>query len=58
MAESPEHRRSHSESSGEGSVRIEREIGGGSGSDSKEVESKDVSNGVLLNSGHSSPPGL
>jgi hypothetical protein len=40
-------------------VRIEREIGGGSGSgsDSKEVESKGVSNGGSLNTGRSSSPG-
>jgi hypothetical protein len=58
MAESPENRRSQSDSSGEVSVRIEHEIGGGSGSDSKEVESKEVSNGGSLNTGRSSSPGL
>ncbi|KAE7997956.1 hypothetical protein FH972_002542 [Carpinus fangiana] len=57
MAESPENRRSQSDSSGEVSVRIEHEIGGGSGSDSKEVESKEVSNGGSLNTGSSSSPG-
>lgn len=53
MAESPENRRRDSESSGEVSVRIEREIGGGSRSDSK-----DVNNVGSLNNGGTGPPGL
>lgn len=53
MAESPENRRRDSESSGEVSIRIEREIGGGSRSDSK-----DVNNVGSLNNGGTGPPGV
>ncbi|XP_041003001.1 sterol 3-beta-glucosyltransferase UGT80A2-like isoform X1 [Juglans microcarpa x Juglans regia] len=58
MAHSPEKRRSDTETSLEVSVEIERDIAGGSGSDSEEVESKEVGNVGYLNNGGSSSPGF
>ncbi|KAF5480961.1 hypothetical protein F2P56_001663 [Juglans regia] len=58
MAHSPEKRRSDTETSLEVSVEIERDIAGGSGSDSEEVESKEVGNVAYLNNGGSSSPGF
>ncbi|XP_035548724.1 sterol 3-beta-glucosyltransferase UGT80A2-like isoform X2 [Juglans regia] len=58
MAHSPEKRRSDTETSLEVSVEIERDIAGGSGSDSEEVESKEVGNVAYLNNGGSSSPGV
>ncbi|XP_041003002.1 sterol 3-beta-glucosyltransferase UGT80A2-like isoform X2 [Juglans microcarpa x Juglans regia] len=58
MAHSPEKRRSDTETSLEVSVEIERDIAGGSGSDSEEVESKEVGNVGYLNNGGSSSPGV
>lgn len=58
MAESPEKRRIDSETSLEVSVEIGRDIAGGRGSISEEVEGKEVGNVGSLNNGGSSSPGL
>ncbi|KAG7987699.1 hypothetical protein I3843_03G147400 [Carya illinoinensis] len=58
MAEFSEKHRSDTETSLEVSVEIERDIAGGSSSDSEEVEGKEVGNVVSLNNGGSSSPGF
>ncbi|KAG6657682.1 sterol 3-beta-glucosyltransferase UGT80A2 isoform X1 [Carya illinoinensis] len=57
LAESRENLRIGSENTGEVPVRIELEIGSGSGSDSKEVDNKEVGNVGSLDNGGSSSPG-
>ncbi|KAG6661120.1 sterol 3-beta-glucosyltransferase UGT80A2-like isoform X1 [Carya illinoinensis] len=58
MADFSEKHRSDTETSLEVSVEIERDIAGGSSSDSEEVEGKEVGNVVSLNNGGSSSPGF
>ncbi|KAG6722117.1 hypothetical protein I3842_03G145300 [Carya illinoinensis] len=58
MAEFSEKHRSDTETSLEVSVEIERDIAGGSSSDSEEVEGKEVGNVVSLNNGGSSSSGV
>ncbi|KAG6661119.1 sterol 3-beta-glucosyltransferase UGT80A2-like isoform X2 [Carya illinoinensis] len=58
MADFSEKHRSDTETSLEVSVEIERDIAGGSSSDSEEVEGKEVGNVVSLNNGGSSSPGV